>query len=562
MKSAEPSRPLAWALLAAVSLAAWGGTLASRAWVRDDRRLILENPLLAARAAGPLLATGWWQAVDGDAASVHQWRPVLSLSFLAQVGTGGPRQAPLRAANLLLHVLVAGLLFEALRRRHGARAALGGALLWAALPAHAEVAAYLTSRSEMLAALSVLSAWLLLGVPGRPRPWAGALAYLLGALSKEHALLFPAFLALADWVYAGAKPWEPGRRRVHAALGAVAAAVLAGRALVLPAGAPGGRPYFAGVPPLSRALTLSKFWVGEYAVKTLTGSPLCLDYGRPLIPDSGPGDGAAWLCLLVLAAGAALVLRGLARRRAWAFWAAGPALFLLPTSHLLLELDSIGAQRFLYLPAFSLAWAAGAAFDAASRRRPRAAAAGLCAALLFCCARARAQARIWSSELALYRAAAACNPVSAQVRAGLGAASLRAGLEDEGQARLLEALSLEPRFFPAAYDLALLAHRQGRPGLARRRLADARRLDPGAPEGVALEALFAEEDGRWTAAAEGYGALARRRPYDGAALYNHARALAALRRGEEAAAAFERFLALFPADPDAPAARRWLEARR
>lgn len=565
MSFPEPSRRLAWALLAFASLLAWGGTLASRAWVRDDRWLILENPLLQARAVKPLLLGGYVQAVMGDAAPIHQWRPVLSLSFLAQVATTGFAQPPLRTVNFLLHVLVAGLLFEALRRRLGARPALAGALLWCVLPVHAEVTAYLTSRSEMLAAASVLGAWLLLGGPARPGPGrlaAGAAVYLLGALSKEHALLFPLFLALADWTFTGLTPWSRERRRVHLALAASAALVLAGRAALLPGVAVGGHPYFdPGTTALSRLLTLSKFWTAHYAVPALTGQGMCIEYGRPLIPDSGAGDAKAWACLLALLGLLGAALRGLAFRRDWAFWMLGPALFLLPTSHLLMELDTIGAQRFLYIPCFFLAWCAGAALEAAGRRRALAAGALLFLGVSYTL-RARAQALVWSDEVSLYRAALACNPVSAKTRTALAVVLLERGESEEGLHLLRSALDADPSHYPAAYNLALFSHRRGDATAARRALSEARRLMPEAPDGLLLEGQLAEDAGSWGRAEEAYGRASALRPNDAAARWNHARALAKLGRKAEALAQLDAFLRMAPDDPDAAEGRRWRESLR
>lgn len=560
MKSAEPSRRLAWTLLAGACLLAWGGTLSSKAWVRDDRPLILENPLLRAKALGPLLTEGYWQPVAGALTPVHQWRPVLSLSFLAQVATTGFAQPPLRAVNLLLHWLVAGLLFEALRRPHGARAALAGAALWAVLPAHAESVAYLTSRSELLAGASVLGAWLLLGAPGSVSPRrlaAGALVFLLGALSKEHALLFPFFLALADWTFAGARPWDKPRRPVYAALLACGLAVLAGRALLLPGVAVGGEPYFQGTPLLSRLLTLSKFWASHYARPALSGAGMCVEYGRPLIPDSGPGDALAWLCLLGGLAALAAALRGLARRDSWSFWLLAPALFLLPTSHLLMELDSIGATRFLYIPTFFLAWLSGTLFAKAASRK--AAAALLAAALLFYVSRSRAEARTWGDAESLYRATVACNPVSAKARTALGVVLLEKGEPEEGVALLRSALDADPRHYPAAYNLALAAYRAGDRPAAAKALAAARTLMPQAADGLALEGQLAEDAGRLRDAGKAYAAAAALLPYDAPSRWNLARVLALEGRRPEALAALDEFLRLAPNDPDAPEGRRWRE---
>ncbi|MFI5346106.1 MAG: hypothetical protein ACHQ51_07010, partial [Elusimicrobiota bacterium] len=359
--------------VAAAATAAFGVSLFSRGWPRDDRWLILEHPLLRAGwpAARRLLTSGYVQPVMGAATPIHEWRPVLSFTFLLQRVTTGFAPLPFHAVNLALHVAACLLVLAALRRRLPFRAAAAGALVFAVLPVHAEVVAYLTSRSELLSTLSVLGAWLLLGSPEKPSPRrvaAGAGLYLAGSLSKETALLFPLFLALSDWTFAGKRPWEPERRRVYLALACAAGLVLLGRALILPSMADGGAPYFVGTSLTSRLLSLSKYWAWFYLRPAALGVGLCSDFARPLIPDSGTRDAAAWAALIAIAAAFAAGGRAVFRRQAWGFWLLGPCLFLLPTSHLLMNLDTLGAQRFLYLPCVGLAAGAGALLAGAESR--------------------------------------------------------------------------------------------------------------------------------------------------------------------------------------------------
>jgi Flp pilus assembly protein TadD len=551
------------AAVAAAAVAAFGVSLFARGWPRDDRWLILDHPLLRAGWPGAreLLLSGYVQPLMGAETPIHEWRPVLSLSFLLQRVTTGFAPMPLHAVNLALHVAACLLVLEALRRRLPFRAAAAGALVYAVLPVHAEVVAYLTSRSEMLAALSVLGAWLLLGAPEKPSPWkiaAGACVYLAGALSKEHVLLFPLFLALADWTFAGRRPWEPERRRVHLALGLAAALVLTGRALVLPQLAGGGVPYFSGVPLLTRLLTLAKFWTWFYARPLVLGVGLCADFARPYFPDASRGDLRAWAALVALAALLTAATRALARRRSWGFWLLGPCLFLLPTSHLLMNLDTLGAQRFLYIPALGLAAGAGALFAWAEARRAAAARAALAIALLWLGGRAAARAADWSDDVSYYRAAVACNPVSAKARSGLGVAYLRAGRVADGERELRTGLGLDPNLYDAADNLARLSYERGDWPQARALLARALAARPGASDGLTLEALLDEREGRFADAEAALTAAIAVRPDDPVARFDLARALALLGRPDAAAAQLREYLRLEPDAPDADAARRWL----
>jgi len=371
--------------------------------------------------------------------------------------------------------------------------------------------------------------------------------------------MFPLFLALADWTFARRLPWDRERRRVYLGLGLAAAAVLAGRSAILPSIAASGVSYFAGAAPLVRLLTLAKFWVWSYARPAALGVGLCSDFSRPLVPDAGLDDLAAWACLLGLAAAFAAAARALRRRESWGFWLLAPCAFLLPTSQLLMNLDVIGAQRFLYLPSLGLAAAAAALFARAETRAPLAARAGLAAILLALGARSAARALDWRDEEAFDRSLIACNPASAKARAALGVDSLRAGRAADGEQSLLAALRLNPELYEPGYNLAVLEFGHAAFGAARARLETARRSRPDEPDGLVLSALLDERDRRYDDAAAKLQRAVAVNPYDAKARFDLARSLARLGRTAAAAAEVRAYLRLAPDDPEAGLASRWLE---
>lgn len=538
--------------LALACLAAYGVTLTQGAYVHDDAWIVGGSALLDAGAAGAgaLVTTGYWEAALGGEASVHQYRPLLMLTFLAQRLTTGTAAQPMHAVNLLLHWLACALLYTALRRRLPSAAAAAGALAFAVMPTHAEAVAALTGRSELLAADLLLGAWLLLEGPvSRRRLAAGAGLSFAALFVKEHALLFPLFLALADWTFAGVLPWSRARRGVHAALLAGVAAYLLVRlgALGIPFG--GGPPYFED--RLTAALTVSRFAFTRYLWPSLTGLGLCPDFSRPLIPDAAAGSPWSWPPLLALGALYAAAAAALVRRRArWAFWVCAPSLFLLPTVHIA-GLDTIGAQRFLYLPSLGLAAGLGWAWARAREARPRAALVLGGALLAWQAWSSAGYARAWRGSLPYYEAVLACNPVSARARATYGSELMRAGRADEGRAELEASLRAAPWLALPWYDLARRAWERGDAAETERLSRESLARDPRSPDAWVLAGLAAQALGRPAEAETSLRRALVLAPWNPAANYNLARLELAAGRPGASIPLWRAFARHAPSDPDA-----------
>ncbi|PIR19252.1 MAG: hypothetical protein COV48_03020 [Elusimicrobia bacterium CG11_big_fil_rev_8_21_14_0_20_64_6] len=541
---------------ALLCLAAYGPTLTQRAYLHDDSWIIAQNALLDAgpAGAGTLLATGYWEAAQGASARVHEYRPLLMLSYLAQRLTTGRAAQPMHAVNLLLHLLACWLVYLVLRRRLSSAAAAAGALAFAVMPTHAEAVAALTGRSELLTAALLLGAWLLLERPLTTRRLAAGTALFSAALyAKEHALLFPLFLALSDWTFDRALPWTRERRRIHAALLASISVYLLIRlaALGIPFG--GGEPYFAG--RLTAALTVSRFAFTRYLWPSLTGAGLCPDFVRPLIPDALPGAALSWPPFLLLAGLYAAAVAALIKRRAqWSFWLCAPSIFLLPTIHILAPLDTIGAQRFLYLPSLGLAAGLGVIWAQAYAARPRPALAAGIFLLAFQAWTCASFTRAWRAAVPYYEMVLACNPVSARARAAYGTELIVAGRAPEGEAQLAESIRLSPALALPYYNLARWAWEQGNIAQAERRVTESLSRDPGVADAWVLAGLIAQARGREAEAEKNLKRALAISPWNPAANYNLARLEMADGRRAESSVHWRAFATYAPQDPDAPQA--------
>ncbi len=155
-------------------------------------------------------------------------RPVSILSFVLNVLTTGTSVWPMKATNLLLH-LVTGLclskLFYRLFKRdtnlleHAKVASLAAASLWLILPQHISTVFYVIQRMTILATLfSVLACWLYVVARERiernKKKWllllVGVVFFAaLSVLSKESGLFIPLYCLLIELVYFQPSPDKP-----------------------------------------------------------------------------------------------------------------------------------------------------------------------------------------------------------------------------------------------------------------------------------------------------------------------------------------------------------------
>ncbi|HVA66519.1 MAG TPA: glycosyltransferase family 39 protein [Elusimicrobiota bacterium] len=557
----ERSQLRALAILALAVFAAYGSSLKSNAFVYDDRYLIADNPFLHEGSAGiaHLLSTGYWQAIDGDDAKVQEYRPVLMLSFLAQTFITGFSARAMRLGNILLHLLVCLLLWEILRRKMGPDAALAGALVYAVMPIHAEAVGLLVGRSEVLSAVFLLSAWLALEEEAERGLALGLALYAAAVLTKESSVMFPLFMVANDWVFFHRKPWEKGSRASQSGLWLMTAMALTPRMMVLPAPFHGGTPYFQDG-RLIAALTFARFSLTHYLWPSLTGTGLCTDYSRPLIPDSSPASIVAWPILLSVAALFAAAAWGIVKKRSsLGFWLLAPCLFLLPTSNLILPLDTLGAERFLYWPTIGLAAGWGFLYWKTKKIAPRLSHAGLICLCAVYALLLSERNRVWGSPLSFDRAAVACNPVSAPAWDGLGSDLTSEGQSAQGAADLERASSLNPNLADPYYNMARLEFSRGETTKARGLLRESLRRDPQSSDAWVLLGLCDEKKNRGAKAAlSDFETGARLNPADALAQFDAGRLCLITSNFDCVRSYWKRYLRLAPENPQAPAVRAWL----
>ena len=473
-------------------------------FVYDDVPQVVENPWIRDPASlGEVLTSGAW-SYAGTASNYY--RPVMHVVYTIVYQAFGLNPAGFHLANLILHAAVCVLAFLASELLlSDSLVALGVALLFAVHPVHTEAVSWIGGVPDLAAALFCLAALVLHATAesGWRRAIAAALL-LLGALSKEIALVFPA--VLLAWDVARRRPLRIGH---HAPYLLVIALYAGLRAHALGA-----------VAPVRRHPELDAVGV---AVNVL---PLLADYARMLVV---PARLTVFHAFAPVASVDARVLAGIAVvvataigtlllwRRARGAWFALVVLVLplLPALYIPGVGENPLAERYLYVPSLGFLWLVAFGAIAAMRRSqalrlPIAAACGIVVVLFS--VQSAARQKVWRSDLTLWEEAVARSPgapiahynlaaaLAAQGRleeaiaeyqaalriqpsavafTSLAAVESQAGREDRAAAALRDAIAVDPRYAPAWNDLGVIALRAGRVEEAGAMFRRAVALDPG-----------------------------------------------------------------------------------
>lgn len=498
MKPARLGLPAALVLSGACLLTYANGLTGAFAYddkaiVRDDLRIRQPDRV------ADLFTTEYFGGRPGTGTA---YRPVLLLSFAVQWWIHGAAVVPYHAVNLLLHVAVT-LLLARLFLRVGIPppAALGAALLFAALPIHVEAVTGIVGRGETLAALLVvgsLLAALPAAEPGRRRwRWIrGLLAillYALALLTKESAAVAPALLFLLLVFRAGgslAARFREALRRggwFYLGAGGVLWGVFRIRAMVL-----GGAIHAAGTgifevenplasrPPLIRSANAILVFF-RYLVRMAVPVRLSADESAWSLRPAGPHEVVFWAGPALLAV---LVTMSLFRLKGRAPGALG-FLFLcvsfLPASNLLFPTGTIFAERLAYLPSagwclIAASWIAGRAPEIAALSRPRA----VLFAVLSAAYAARAIARnpVWNGDEALFTNMVRVSPQSAKAHYDFAYMSAEKGRTLRALEHYDRAIAIYPRYWDAWAGKGRVERTLGRLEASEKSYAEALRIVP------------------------------------------------------------------------------------
>ncbi len=451
-------RPLGLALLVAVLaigcyLNAMGGE-----FVYDDYPIVVNNTILRAPYHLHELFT------VPKHINVNMWgfhRPITILTYWIDLRIFGLNPFGFHLENLLWHTVTALLVLVLLRELWPEEPlmALVGALLFAVHPVHTEAVAWVSGRSEILAAF-----WGLLAFWAHRRAdrgmskaslWriAALAAWLVALGAKEMAATLPLLLVMSDVLLGGPSGWwRPGRLATRYGPYFVAGvAYVAFRVSVQGHFGPSElHQPFQGAPLGVRGATMLKVGAA-YVGRLIFPVNLNADWAVPYA--SGLTDGVLpllALALLVWLVGLAWAVRRTAPPVGWGILWAGLA--LLPVSNIV-PIGEIGAERFLYFSSVgacaALAWVMTRGIKPLTRASTRApiflAGALVCTVLLLFAANTIDRNRDWADDLVLWEKTVDRSPANARAIGHLGYTLWRKGRPAEGEALLKRAVAIREK---------------------------------------------------------------------------------------------------------------------
>lgn len=196
-----------WLLVVAAAAAVPYASSLGGEFVLDDRELIVNNPTAHSLSNfGTAFTSHFLYGYQRTEALYY--RPLVVASYQLNYALSGANPAPFRATNLLLNVMAALLVFAIARRLTGSLLAAGVAgVAFAVLPSHAESVAWISGRTDVLAAVFGLASFYVFMCACQRRSgfdWRlGTLCSVLFAcalLSKEIALVLPALFLAHAWI--------------------------------------------------------------------------------------------------------------------------------------------------------------------------------------------------------------------------------------------------------------------------------------------------------------------------------------------------------------------------
>jgi len=574
-------------------------------FVWDDQTILLAHGDLGdwSRVAGTLTSNFFQESQEQG--TFDYWRPAVVLSHMIEMTAFGQAAWGFHLINVLLHATASLLVvFLSLRwfNRNRVIGLLAG-LLFAVHPAHVEVVAWVSGRSDVLLGLFLLLALVSDGCWSLTRKtrWlvTSLAAFGLALFSKEAAAVFP-LLVVARAFLDTAKKLPVAARLLRAIRAGTPSLVVFGLYLWLRFAVVGVAPQTAGV-ALSDRLSLFWTWWSAFWVYTrLLVWPTSLSILHDLETVTSPNSAASIVGLTVFLA---LLWWGWRQRTPEPGVSYGVVVWLVclaPASHFMLPLSSQGqagfpvAERFLYAPSIGFCLVAGwlmgcwlpgwigwVSSSGSGRNRANVEHRRLTyhtrvlyllmggipfLVVLAGGLKSFSRSLDWKDEVSLFGAAVELLPGNGTVQLNYAAALgdlaekeddavARRGLIEQAREHFLTALGLIPNNYRVHFGLGNLYRLAGDDERAKKCYQESLRLNPDLYQAMVNLGTLLAQRGDLQSALEMFEPVVRLRPRNANAKVNLAHVLQMTGRREEAAALYKAALQL---EPDLEAAKKGL----
>jgi Flp pilus assembly protein TadD len=478
MNSNQHNAAKALILLAVVTVLVYSNSF-SNAFTFDDHPLVENNAVAKDGSLAEILTTPFWPSQP----ELGLYRPITVLTLAANHRLSGPDPVGFRVTNTLLHITTCWLLYLVVARLCGHRPGLAAAVVFAIHPLQSEAVNAIVGRAELLAAGFALLAWVSHdrarsdGSVWRAVSW---IAYLLACLSKEHALVLPAFLVAEDVflnregatrerlieTFSGWREWAP---YVFVGVGALSLRAAVVGSVFLP-----GSPNYtdnplAHVDPVSRAFAAVAVFA-RYAGLVIAPVHLTADYTYNQISVVVAFYNPLFLAGFCLIAALLTIAYRAANNEVNGLIGLGVFVLLiawLPVSNVLFSIGTPMNERLMYLPMIGFGILVAVGFgrleEAVPVCPPWLVAAVVCT--LFA-VRTTIRNADWQDDLSLFRAASRVSPNSAKAFFNLGNALRDAGNDAGALDAYARALAIYPAYAEVHYNRGVLYQDQKRPKLA------------------------------------------------------------------------------------------------
>lgn len=431
------------ALVAALTLLAWGGVLFGSFQYDDFANILTHSSTMQGVGLEQQLATGI--------------RPLTRLSYASSAWFFGTWAGGWLAFNLFLHALSSvGVALLAHARGASSRAASFAGACFAVVPTHAAVVAYVSGRSTGLA-VALMIASLLAHTCGSRTPSSAqrrtwqALAltsFVLACAAKEIALVLPALVLLWERCSPQNLRWRESIAR------AVPFVVTSGLMLAIVLSAPRYRDLLMFSLDLRSPLEsllhnliawpmTVRLWVTPWA--------LSIEQAVPVLTHGSLAVAACAFGLVTIGLLLRLTYPTLTLASVWML------VSMLPTHSVIAKVDAI-AEGSLYLAAIGPAIGIGVLADRLIRQPGRGYSRWVLAAIAAMAVTLCSwRVYVWSDPVRLWREATVQTPASPRAWTNLGIAYLSANEPVQARIALLQAQRLEPANVAVMLNLELLA---------------------------------------------------------------------------------------------------------